>query len=407
MKTLRSLLAFGAFTLTAATGAYASDADQANEILDGRYQAILGDCQACHTKPGGEPYAGGAPLATPFGELVPPNITPDKETGIGNWSEADFHQMMKTGVGHDGIRLYPAMPYPAYTKMSDEDIAHLWRYMTTITPVHNEVIANQLPFPFNIRTVMAGWNLMNFKEGGFERDPNQSDEWNRGAYLVQGAGHCATCHSPKTFLGADKDSEFLKGASLQGWYAPDITGNTHVGIGGWTDDELVQYLKTGANAHSMASGPMAEAVENSTALMDDADLKAIATYLKSLGPKDVKKPEPVKTDDKRMVAGLRIYQANCSACHGAEGKGQAHLFPPLAGNAIVQQPSAETLAHLVLAGSQAVHTEGAPTTPAMPSLAWRLKDDDVANVLTYIRNSWGNAAPPVDAASVADVRKAD
>ncbi|MBP1849139.1 c-type cytochrome [Rhizobium halophytocola] len=407
MKTLRTFLAFGAFTLVATGAAYAGDADQGNDIIDGRYQAVLGDCQACHTKPGGEPFAGGAPLETPFGTLVPPNITPDAETGIGNWSQADFHKMMKTGIGHDGIRLYPAMPYPAYTKMSDDDIDHLWRYMTTIEPVHNDVEANQLPFPFNIRLAMLGWNMLNFKEGGFKPDPNQSAEWNRGAYIVQGAGHCATCHSPKSFLGADKDSEFLQGASLQGWYAPNITGNGYDGIGSWSDDDLVQYLKTGVNGHTMASGPMAEAVENSTSLMNDGDLKAIAVYLKSLGNKDAKKPEPIKADDSHMTAGLAIYQANCSACHGADGKGANQLFPSLAGNSIVQQKSAETLAHLVLAGSQAVHTKGAPTTPAMPSLAWRLKDDDVANVLTYIRNSWGNAAPAVDVSTVADVRQPD
>ncbi|MCX8999396.1 c-type cytochrome [Rhizobiaceae bacterium BDR2-2] len=401
MRKIAPLLALGAFL---ASSAAAGAADQADRIINGRYQAILGDCVACHTKAGGQPFAGGEPLQTPFGTLVPPNITPDRETGIGNWSKDDFIRMMKTGIGHDGTRLYPAMPYTAYTKMPEKDISDLWDYLTTIEPVSNEVVANQLPFPFNIRLLMLGWNMLNFTEGAFEPDPNQSAEWNRGAYIVQGPGHCGTCHSPKSFLGADKDGEFLQGASLQGWYAPNITGNPHIGIGSWSEEELVQYLKTGTNAHTVASGPMTEAIADSTSKMTDADLKAIAVYLKSLSPEAASKPAPVGAADRRMIAGAAIYHDTCSACHGMDGKGARQLFPALAGNAIVQQPSAETLAHLVLAGSQGVGTAGAPTTPAMPSLAWRLNDQQIADVLTYIRNSWGNAAPPVAPDAIGDVR---
>ena len=403
MKTLKTILAFGAITLSAAI-AHAGETDQGDTLIQGHYQAILGDCQACHTKAGGEPFAGGEALVTPFGKLVPPNITPDKDTGIGNWTEADFAKMMKTGVGHDGVHLYPAMPYPAYTKMTDKDISDLWAYMTTIEPVHNKVIANQLPFPFNVRTAMIGWNMLNFTPGEFKPDPKQSDEWNRGAYIVQGPGHCATCHSPKSMLGADKDSAFLQGASLQGWFAPNITGNSYTGIGGWSNEEIVQYLKTGLNAHGIASGPMAEAIENSTSKMSDEDLKAVATYLKTVGPTDVQKPQPVSTADSHMVAGQAIYGANCSACHGNDGKG-SKIFPALAGSTVVQQNSAETLAHVVLAGAKAVRTDAAVTAPSMPSFAWRLNDQQTADVLTYVRNSWGNAAASVSASEVADVRK--
>ena len=262
-------------TLTlAAVAAFAGHAAQASDqladkVIRGRYQAVLGDCAACHTRQDGKPFAGGEPLQTPFGVLVPPNITPDRETGIGAWSEEDFRNALKTGIGHGGKRLYPAMPYPAYTKMPDGDIADLWAYMQTLEPVHNPVEANQLPFPLNIRTLMAAWNGINFTPEPFRPDPNQSDEWNRGAYLVQGPGHCGTCHSPKTLLGADKTSEALQGASLQGWYAPAITGDTVHGIGGWSEDELVQYLKTGTNGHTIASGPMAEAIEQYQALRPD------------------------------------------------------------------------------------------------------------------------------------------
>jgi len=380
--------------------------DQADAVIRGRYQAILGDCAACHSRPGGKPLAGGNPLKTPFGDIVPPNITPDRETGTGAWTEGEFVRMMRTGIGRGGKRLYPAMPYPAYSKMSDRDLADLFAYMQTVEPVSNLVIANQLPFPFNIRLSLIGWNLLNFRSEPFKSDPAQSEAWNRGAYLVNGAAHCGACHTPKNLLGADKESQPLQGFSLQGWLAPDITGDPHRGIGGWSREELVAYLKTGANRFSIASGPMAEAVENSTSKMSDTDLEAIAVYLQSLKPAAAEKPRPLPTEDRRMTAGAAIYRDNCVACHGWGGQGAAGLFPALAGSPLVQQNSSETLAHLVLAGSQGAHTEKAPTAPAMPSLAWRLDDRQVADVLSFVRNSWGNAAEPVNAASVASVRKA-
>ncbi|TPI23072.1 cytochrome c [Mesorhizobium sp. B4-1-1] len=401
MKTLALTLAAGFASLAFGP---AIAADQADQIIRGQYQAVLGDCAGCHTKPSGKPLAGGLPLETPFGALVPPNITPDRETGIGNWSDADFRNMMKTGVGHNGVRLYPAMPYPAYTRMTDRDISDLWAYMTTVEPVSNKVEANQLPFPLNVRLSMWGWNLLNFSETSFTPNPSKPAEWNRGAYIVQGAGHCGTCHTPKSFLGADKDSVFLQGASLQGWFAPDITNNAQSGLGKWSEDDLIQYLKTGVNAHSIASGPMAEAVENSTSKMTDADLKAVAVYLKSLGS-DTGNVQSAKPEQARMVTGEAIYRDNCSACHGGDGAGAGALFPALSNNSIVAQGNTETLARLVLAGSQAVRTEHARTTPAMPSLAWRLSDQEVADVLTYVRNSWGNAAPMVSSGDVAAVRK--
>ncbi|MER8811101.1 cytochrome c [Mesorhizobium australicum] len=259
--------------------------------------------------------------------------------------------------------------------MNEQDISDLWAYMTTIDPVSNKVEANQLPFPLNIRLAMWGWNLLNFSEASFQADPSKSAEWNRGAYIVQGAGHCGTCHTPKSFLGADQDSGFLQGASLQGWFAPDITNNAQSGLGKWSQEDVVAYLKTGVNAHSIASGPMAEAIENSTSKMTDPALKAVAVYLKSLGP-DTGNAQAPKPDEARMVAGAAIYHDNCSACHGGDSAGAGALFPALVGNSIVAQGNPETLARVVLAGSQAVHTAGAPTTPSMPSLAWRVKDQE-------------------------------
>lgn len=377
-----------------------------DRVEKGRYLAVLSDCAACHTTPGGKPFAGGLALDTPFGKIVAPNITPDAATGIGNMSDDDFVAALQEGRGHHGKRLYPAMPYPAYTKMSRDDILAMRSYFRTVEPVNNAVESNQLPFPFNIRLAMAFWNWLNFTPGRFQPNPQKSDEWNRGAYLVEGPAHCGTCHTPKSMLGADKASAALTGASLQGWFAPDITANAHKGIGAWSKEDLVAYLKTGANSHTMASGPMAEAVSHSTSQMSDADLNAIATYLKDTKPSDGAKPQPVAANDKVMVAGAAIYKDSCAVCHKDSGTGEAHLFPKLAGSAIVQSDDPTTLAHVVLTGAQAAATAGAVTGPAMPAFDWRLNDAQVAAVLTYIRNSWGNAAAPVAASAVAEQRKA-
>jgi mono/diheme cytochrome c family protein len=299
------------------------------------------------------------------------------------------------------------MPYTAYTKMSDKDVDDLWAYLETVEPVSNAVEANQLPFPFNIRLSLLGWNTLNFNGGEFQSDPSQTVEWNRGAYIVQGPAHCGACHTPKSFMGADKAGQDLQGASLQGWYAPNITGNPVVGIGGWDDEEIVTYLKSGVNSHTIASGPMAEAVEASTSKMTDLDLRAIAVYLKSIDPSPAATQSPTPADDPRMISGGAIYRDNCSACHGGQGKGGNHLFPSLASNSMTQQPNVETLARIVIAGTHGVGTTDAPTTPSMPSFGWRLNDQQIADVLTYVRNSWGNSAAPVSADQVTGLRMAE
>lgn len=402
----RSLIAAVLFvSLTGA--AFAQDTQSFDRIERGRYLAVLGDCAGCHTAPGGAPFAGGLALQTPFGTLVAPNITSDPDTGIGNMTNDEFLAILHEGRGHNGKRLYPAMPYPAYTKMTDDDVLAMRAYFATVAPVNNRVVSNQLPFPLNIRFAMVFWNALNFTPGRYQPDPQKSAAWNRGAYIVEGPAHCGTCHTPKTLLGGDKNAAALTGATLQGWFAPDITSDPRKGIGGWSRDDLVQYLKTGTNKWTLASGPMAEAVSHSTSRMNDEDILAIATYLKDNGQSGASaRPEPVAANDNAMRAGAAIYKDSCAACHKDLGQGEANLFPRLAGSALVQSDDPTTLARVVLHGTRAVSTSGAPTAPAMPAFDWRLGDAQVAAVLTYIRNNWGNAAGSVSAGAVAGQRTA-
>ena len=292
MNRFLTFAASAALAAISATAAFAGSGDGSFEMIErGRNLATLGDCAACHTAPGGKPYAGGVPIETPFGRLVGANITPDVETGIGTWTLDDFQRAMSEGIAKGGYHLYGAMPFNAYTKVSKEDNAAIWAYLQSLQPVSNAVEANQLPFPFNIRTSLYAWNFLNFTQGEFVADPSKSAEWNRGAYLVEGLGHCGTCHTPKTLTGGDVAGAALKGGVVDSWLAPDITGNAHTGIGSWTVDEITQYLKTGSNRYDVASGPMAEEVEKSSQHWADADLKAVATYLKATDPGDAKAPE--------------------------------------------------------------------------------------------------------------------
>jgi mono/diheme cytochrome c family protein len=402
---MRRPLATAVLFVSLTGNAFAQDTQSFDRIERGRYLAVLGDCAGCHTAAGGAPFAGGVALQTPFGTLVAPNITSDPETGIGNMTNEEFLAVLHEGRGHAGKRLYPAMPYPAYTKMTDDDVLALRAYFATVAPVSNRVVSNQLPFPLNIRLAMAIWNGLNFTPGRYQPNPQKSAVWNRGAYIVEGPAHCGTCHTPKTLLGGDKNSAALTGATLQGWFAPDITNDQRKGIGGWSMDDLVQYLKTGTNKWTLASGPMAEAVSHSTSRMNDEDILAIATYLKDSGEGGVSpKPEPVAASNNVMRAGAAIYKDSCAACHKDSGEGDANLFPRLAGSALVQSDDPTTLVRVVLHGTRAVSTAGAPTAPAMPAFDWRLEDAQVAAVVTYIRNNWGNAAGPVPASAVASQR---
>lgn len=404
------------FTLAAGAAAFAllavyplergearnSDQQDFTQIEHGRYLATLADCIACHTRPdGGKPFAGGRPIETPFGTIVSPNITPDRETGIGKWTDAEFDNAVRHGIRRDGARLYPAMPYTAFTKMSRDDVKAIRAYLATVTPVRNAVVANQLPFPFDIRLAMRGWDALFFTAGEFKPDPAKSPQWNRGAFLVNGPGHCGACHTPKNFLGADKTSEALHGGLVQGWFAPDITGDTTRGVGSMSVDAVVALLKTGHNPIATVSGPMGEEIADASSHFTDDDLKAIAIYLKSL-PGRGDKRAPLPASDARMAAGKAIYRDTCSACHALDGNGVPNLFPSLAKASQVRAQDPTSAIRVVLRGARSVATAAEPTAPGMPSFAWQLDDAQVAAVLTYIRNGWGAAAPAV---SAADVRK--
>lgn len=372
-------------------------------IERGRYVAIASDCTACHTMPESKlPLAGGYKISTPFGGIYASNITPDTETGIGSWTERDFFRAVRHGKGKEGEHLYPAMPYNAYVKLTDQDMHDLWMYMRSVKPIHYQVPETNLGFPYNIRLAMMGWNLLFFKNAGFQVDNSQSAQWNRGAYLVEGPEHCAACHTAKNLIGGDS-SDYLQGGNLGEWHAPDITPNPHTGIGSWSEQQVVDYLKLGSNHVAVASGPMAEAVTNSTQHLTDDDLKAIAAYLKQVPASTTSLPQPLSLDSAQMKMGENVYSANCTACHNSDGKGIPNLAASLAGNPGLLADDASSIITTVLQGGRGAVTAGNPTSGAMPSFAWKLSDQQVAAVATYLRNSWGNAAKPV---SVEDVGKA-
>ena len=332
---------------------------------------------------------------------------PDPQTGIGAWTDDEFVNALKNGTGRDGNRLYPAMPYTYYTKLTRDDALAIRAYLNTVAPVYNPVQPNQLPFPFDIRTSMLACDQLFFTPGTFRPNPNKSAEWNRGAYLAEGLAHCGLCHTPKNVLGGDRNAEYLRGYALQGWFAPDFTNDPRRGLGGWSEDEIVAYLKTGHNSTSAATGLMAEMVDRSASHMAEADLKAIAVYLKEAPGTATETPVALeKPDEKTMKTGAAIYADECAGCHASNGKGTAGLFPSLNGSPAVQQTDATSLLRVVLRGARSVATDGAPTGAAMPQFAWVLNDDEVAAVLTYIRNVWGNSAPPVSAAEVGRARQA-
>ena len=398
-----------AVALTAPVGATSAaglDPQDFTQIERGHYLSVVGDCAACHTLPGsGHAFAGGRPIETPFGELVAPNITPDPQTGVGAWTDDEFVNALTKGTGRNGTHLYPAMPYTYYTKVTRDDALAIRAYLNTVPAVHNDVRSNRLPFPLNIRTSMIVWDTLFFKPGEFRPVAGKSAAWNRGAYLTEGLGHCGMCHTPKNFLGGDDSSKRLEGYALQGWFAPDITNDPRRGVGGWSVDEIVAYLKTGHNRTSAATGLMSETLNLSTSHMSEADLRAIAIYLKDQTPQDHPAGTPTAADQ-TMKVGAKIYADECSGCHTPNGKGIPGLFPSLDGSPVVQQNDATTLMHIVLRGARSVGTEQAPTAPAMPEFGWLLRDDQVAAVLSYIRNAWGNAAPSVSADEVSKARHA-
>ncbi len=386
-----------------------SDADFAR-VERGRYLATAGDCLPCHTQAGGKPFAGGRPLETPFGTIYSANITPDRQAGIGAWSDDDFYRALHEGIAADGSRLYPAFPYPYYTHVMRQDADAIRAYLETIEPVSNVPPRNRLPFPLNERAMLRPWNWMFFKDATFTPDPQKSAAWNRGAYLVEGLGHCGACHTPKNFLGGDTTRRAYQGANLQNWFAPNLGADLRQGLGSWTQQDVVEYLTTGRNAHSNASGPMSEVIQYSTSLMTPDDVSAMAVYLKDLpgqaGAKSAQDPAGPSLDARIGKAGEAIFVDQCAACHRTTGTGEPTFFPPLKDNSIVQQRDPATVVRVILGGARSTPTAARPTPLSMPAFNWKLSDDQVAAVATYIRNSWGNAASVVSASEVKKLRAA-
>jgi mono/diheme cytochrome c family protein len=309
---------------------------------------------------------------------------------------------MHEGLGPSGRHLYPAFPYPSFTKATREDVLAIRAYLATLPPVRNARKPPELAWPLNMRFLLTGWNWMFFDEGTFHADAGKSPEWNRGAYLVEGLGHCGACHTAKNLAGGDKSSRSLEGGLIQGWFAPDLTGDNRRGIGSWSAEDIVDYLKTGRNARSGATGLMAEVVTDSTSKLSPEDLHAIAVYLKD-GPGHPANVAPLPPSP-TLASGRAIYEDSCSACHQANGKGVPRMFSPLAGSAVLQSSDPTTAIRFVLEGARTAPTDARPTTAAMPAYDWKLSDAQVAAVLTYAANSWGNAAPEVTASQVKGVR---
>jgi mono/diheme cytochrome c family protein len=370
-------------------------------VARGKYLAVLGDCAGCHTRPGGAPYAGGLGLGSSFGTIYTANITSDPKAGIGSWSADQFWRAMHEGRRNDGAHLYPAFPYPYFTHVTRADSDALRAYLLTVPASSYTPPPNKLLFPVNIRGTMTIWNALFFRAEPFKGRADQSAEWNRGAYLVTGLGHCGACHTPKNLLQADSRSKPLQGGKIEDWFAPDLDGSPR-GLAGWSQDDVVEFRKTGRNAHSNGGASMGSVLIHSTTQMTDEDRRDIAIYLKSLPPSDAPRSRGAGADT--MAEGGAIYRDQCSACHGGDGAGEPRLFPALRNNANVQQSNPTTMVRYILTGTQTTATGPAPTPFAMPAFAWKLDDREVAAVATYVRNSFGNSAPPVSASEVANLR---
>jgi mono/diheme cytochrome c family protein len=401
-------------------------------IAKGKYLATAGDCISCHTRPEGEEFAGGLPLKTPFGTIYTANITPDKDTGIGNWTEEQLARAMREGIADDGSHLYPGFPYTAYTKVTDEDVHAIYAYLKSLKPVAYTPPKNEMPFPFSQRGLMAIWNKLFLKEGRYTPDAAQSAEWNRGAYLVEGLGHCGACHTPRNQLGGERSSLALTGGTYQdaivdsvheqeivkqdnmvrAWSAVNLTSSPQ-GLGAWSVEEITAYLKTGHNIHAGAFGPMAEVVTNSTQYLTDEDAHAMAVYLKSLPPVAPALDKPVSAD--QMQKGEIVYTVRCGDCHLPTGLGSpktpdadpTKVSPALVGNSVVQANDPATLINVILYGAHEtiLNDKAWPKMPGFElDFGLGMDDEQVAALANYVRNSWGNKGNAVDAKDVAKQR---
>ncbi|MFP3799095.1 c-type cytochrome [Paraburkholderia sp. SIMBA_027] len=411
--------AFAADSALAQTGAAAQNpqstqAAQAALIKQGEYLARAGDCMACHSAVGRKPYTGGLPIVSNIGTIYSTNITPGKQNGIGNYTEAQFAAAVRKGIRADGSHLYPAMPYPSYAKVSDADIHALYTYfMQGVAPSDDAAPETSLSFPFNQRWGMALWNWAFTSDKPFSGPDGASDQVRRGAYLVESLGHCGSCHTPRGFAMNEKalDSSnalFLAGGQLNGWNVPALRGMSR-----WSQQDIVDYLQTGRNSQAAVAGEMTSVVYHSTSHLSDADLNAIAAYLKTLSasetaqaaaPTGASATTAKLTAAQNLTLGERLYVDNCSACHFVNGKGAPRVFPHLDGATVVNAKDPTGLINVILAGAQTPSTAKAPSVLPMPGFAYRLSDDEVAALATFVRGGWSNHAGAVDAGQVAKVR---
>ena len=382
-------------------------------VSRGEYVARLSDCVACHSLPGKAPFAGGLEMATPLGAIHATNITPDRHSGIGAYSLAEFDRAVRHGVAPGGRRLYPAMPYPSYVKLSDDDIRALYAFfMQGVQPASQPNIPSDIPWPLNLRWPIALWNGVFAPTATYAAKPDQDALWNRGAYIVQGPGHCGSCHTPRGLAFNEKaldesGTPFLAGALLDGWYAPSLRQDSNTGLGRWSEPQIVQFLKTGRNAHAVVYGSMTEAFNNSTQFMQDDDLAAIARYLKSLPGDPQRDGTPWQYQAitaGQDVPGAHTYATRCASCHGLDGKGQPEWMPPLAGATSALAKETASAINITLNGSQRVVAAGVPDAYRMPAFREQLSDQEIAEVLSYVRGMWGNQGGAVDAKAVGKLR---
>lgn len=378
-------------------------------MSQGEYVAKLGDCVSCHSAPGKHDFAGGFPLHAPIGVIYGTNITPDPDYGIGRYSEADFRRALKQGIARDGHHLYPAMPYPSFTRMSDGDIAALYGYlMHDVKPLHAPAPKTRLFFPLNQRWALTFWNMVFLHGGDFKPDSKMDPQWNRGAYLVETVAHCGACHTPRGPAYEERASDrtsnlFASGAIVDKWYAANLTADPASGLGRWSQADVAQFLGTGYAHQGVAFGSMAQMVENSGQYMTEADRQAIARYIKTLPAHGeiAKIAAPVPAVFERPGAG--IYAQDCAHCHGVDGQGTPGKYPRLAGNPIVLSKDPISLVRLVLEGAVTPRTATGPAQQRMPAFA-QLTDRQIADVSTYIRQSWGNKATPVSEQKATNMR---
>jgi len=397
-----------AATGTAAALQPVSHVQDTGTVQRGEYLARLGNCMGCHTAAGGAAFAGGRGIETPFGTVYAPNLTPDIGTGLGRWTADDFWGAMHHGKSRDGRLLYPAFPYPSYTYVTRQDADDLFGYLRSLPAVEQANRPHTLRFPFSTPLALAAWRTLYFRPQAWAADAARPPEWNRGAYLVQGLGHCAACHAPRNSWGATVDAAGLRGGMMpvQNWLAPSLAAPEEAGVSDWPIDEIVSLLQTGQTPRATVSGPMAEVVFGSTQYLRAEDARAMAVYLQSLPVQAGRHPQEVPAPHAAvMERGRAVYASRCAQCHGDAGQGRDGHFPALAGNRAVNLHNPANLVRMVLEGGYAPATTGNPWPAGMPPFNQVLGDEDIAAVLSYVRNAWGNRAAALGAIDVYRVRE--